>query len=659
MYTEKSSEDLKKGPVDNESLSGLEFPDGFKELTSEAMQQVYSDIKKITQFDRLTALISGSTGVGKEIAVLLIHYNGFRSEKPFIPVNCAGLGNDLLHSTLFGHKRGSYTDAKEDREGLFASVTGGIVFLDEIAEMPLPCQANLLRVIEEQKIQPLGEDHQRDVDVQIIAATNVNLEERVKSGAFREDLYSRLNVHTIKILDLSDHREDIPDLCEHFCEYFCKRFKEERNIKRIAIEEKALTYLQNLNWPGNIRELKNIIERIIVKNQIKKELTITCEMAEKAISSPKAKLSKGTPKRLWLPDNIWEEILKKSPKLNNDPPLSNPRLTLSAYCCKERYNYSWKEVGAAYNSNEGATSSTYSRLLQNIAGERGEVEDLLKNYAKYGNMKCVDANYFAMGSNDEHTSIDDDDAKPVHKVYLDQFFIDPCVVTNREYREFVLDNPDWNKSGSKSREFCDKDYLRYWTGDASFPEQQADHPVVYVSWYAAMAYAEWMGKRLPTEAEWEYAARGTLVNEIYPWGSTIDHNKARYRDKAIAKNLAPAYSYKPNKYDLYNMAGNVWEWCLDDYDPNFYKGKDKEEPERNPLCLEQGQDLRWLIKNFTSTDKFSHAISRGGGYADWYFALRVCHRNANSRTLCNMSLGVRCVYDENYCDKDIFRLRLP
>ena len=263
---------------------------------------------------------------------------------------------------------------------------------------------------------------------------------------------------------------------------------------------------------------------------------------------------------------------------------------------------------------------------------------------KNENMVHIPAGEFLMGSNDETTRREDSDAKPQHNVYLNSFYMDMYTVTNEDYKEFVSENPEWDIDGSKAKHFCDEDYLRHWRSTNFTFHSKGKHPVIYVSWFAAMAYAEWAGKRLPTEAEWEKAARGGL-DARYPWGDMIDKGKANYRAKGVSVALCTVRSYDPNRYGLYQMSGNVWEWCLDDYDPFFYENAPS--PRVNPLCRAEKQDLQWLVTNYTEIDGSSHAVSRGGGYVDWYATLMCGQRNGNSRILTNTSLGFRCVRDEN------------
>ena len=187
-------------------------------------------------------------------------------------------------------------------------------------------------------------------------------------------------------------------------------------------------------------------------------------------------------------------------------------------------------------------------------------------------MVLIPAGEFEMGSRTGKNN-----ERPVHTVYLDAFYMDIHEVTNAQYKVFIDANPQWQKANI-AEEYHDGVYLRLWDGN-HYPKGKADHPVIYVSWYAAMAYAEWAGKRLPTEAEWEKAARGGLVGKAYPCGDTFDETRAnygRYFNKPIA-----VKQYPPNGYGLYDMAGNISEWCLDEYNSDFYAQSPRENPFSN------------------------------------------------------------------------------
>ena len=220
---------------------------------------------------------------------------------------------------------------------------------------------------------------------------------------------------------------------------------------------------------------------------------------------------------------------------------------------------------------------------------------------------------------------------PVHTVAVDAFFIDEYEVTNAQYQKFVLANPDWGKNRIDSR-FHSGNYLKHWNGN-DYPSGKADHPVVYVSWYAAMAYAKWVEKGLPMEREWEYAARGGLDGQKYPWrGDVIDLGKANY-GRNVGE-TTPVGKYPPNGYGLYDMAGNVWEWCLDEYNKDFYFTS----PRKNPLSGANSVD--WIISNFTSVK--TERVLRGGSWGDNPKNLRVASRNRASPTYTDFVNGFRC-----------------
>ena len=245
-------------------------------------------------------------------------------------------------------------------------------------------------------------------------------------------------------------------------------------------------------------------------------------------------------------------------------------------------------------------------------------------------MVLIPAGQFQMGSNDDEAS---NNEQPVHTVHLDAFFMDEHEVTNVKYKEFLLENPRWQKSRIDKR-FHSGSYLKHWSGN-NYPSGKANHPVTYVSWYAAMAYAEWAGKRLPTEAEWEYAARGGLAGMKYPSGNTISTRQANYKNHV--GDTTAVGRYAANGYDLYDMAGNVWEWCLDEYDADFYfVSRDS----RNPLS--GARTIQWILDNFTSIPTNSSRVLRGGSWGNSARNLRVADRNGNSPTNTSGYGGFRC-----------------
>lgn len=226
---------------------------------SKKIREIFSLIEKIAPTNS-TVLITGESGTGKELVAKAIHFSSLRKDQPFVSINCGALPENLLESELFGHVKGSFTGAYTDKKGLFEIAHKGTILLDEISEMSLWMQVKLLRVLQEKKIRRVGGTEEKEVDVRIIASTNVDLSEKIKEGKFREDLYYRLNVIRINLPPLRDRREDIPLLVEHFIKIYNQ--KTGKNIK--GIKEDALKILEAYHWPGNVRELENCIERAVV-----------------------------------------------------------------------------------------------------------------------------------------------------------------------------------------------------------------------------------------------------------------------------------------------------------------------------------------------------------------------------------------------------------
>ncbi|MBK9733247.1 MAG: sigma-54-dependent Fis family transcriptional regulator [Chitinophagaceae bacterium] len=213
----------------------------------------------------LSTLITGESGVGKEVFSQIIHQLSPRKHNPFIAVNCGAIPEGTIDSELFGHEKGSFTGAHEGRKGYFETVNGGTIFLDEIGELPLGTQARLLRVLESQEFIRVGSSKVQKTDVRVIAATNVNLLERVHMGRFREDLYYRLNTVPITVSPLRERKEDIPVLFRKFCIDFAEKYKR----SPIQLDEQAKNLLTNYSWPGNVRELKNMAEQVSVLSKEK------------------------------------------------------------------------------------------------------------------------------------------------------------------------------------------------------------------------------------------------------------------------------------------------------------------------------------------------------------------------------------------------------
>ncbi len=249
-------------------------------------------------------------------------------------------------------------------------------------------------------------------------------------------------------------------------------------------------------------------------------------------------------------------------------------------------------------------------------------------------MVLIPSGHFLMGSN-----AGDADESPAHFVYLDGFYMDRYAVTNAQYKVFIDDNPQWGKH-SIPREYHDGNYLKLWN-EEGYPLGKDNHPVVSVSWHAAMAYAQWAGKRLPTEAEWEKAARGGLVGKTYPWGDSIHRSKANYGNRWDGQigtiRIAPVGSYPPNRYGLCDMVGNIREWCLDAYHADYYKHS----PQRNPIA---GDSIETVLSYFTTVK--NSRVFRGG---TWYYPaeyLRVSFRSRDIPSFSVTSVGFRCVKKE-------------
>ncbi len=226
---------------------------------SAAMAEVLAKIRKVAD-TRVTVLVEGETGVGKELVASALHFESFRRDRLFVAQNCAAMPANLLESELFGHVKGAFTGASADKKGLFELADGGTLFLDEVGEMPLELQAKLLRVLQEGEVRPVGASRPRRVDVRIVAATNRNLEEEVREGRFREDLYYRLRVFPIRVPPLRERAADVPVLARHFL----RRYAEEFGVQVAGFSQEALDRMQGYRWPGNVRELQNEVQRLVL-----------------------------------------------------------------------------------------------------------------------------------------------------------------------------------------------------------------------------------------------------------------------------------------------------------------------------------------------------------------------------------------------------------
>jgi len=226
---------------------------------SAAIQKVIDMARKVAATDS-TVLIAGETGTGKELIARFMHRNSLRKDRSFIAINCAAIPETLLESELFGHKKGAFTDAISEKKGLFLEADEGTIFLDEIGELSLGIQAKLLRVIENQEVRAVGSNDTKKVNVRIITATNANLPELVKAGKFREDLFFRINVIQIHIPPLRARKEDIPLLIG----FFLNKYSKQLNKKISGIDKEAMAMIMNYDYPGNVRELDNIVQHMVI-----------------------------------------------------------------------------------------------------------------------------------------------------------------------------------------------------------------------------------------------------------------------------------------------------------------------------------------------------------------------------------------------------------
>jgi Nif-specific regulatory protein len=235
--------------------------------SSPAMRQLFDLLEKVMH-SSTTVFIEGETGTGKELIAKVAHYSGPRKDKPFVAENCSALTESLLESELFGHVKGAFTGAIADKKGLFEEANGGTVFLDEIGEMSAAMQVKLLRVLQEGQLRPVGASKSRKIDVRLVAATNRNLEDEVRKGTFREDLFYRVCVFPIRLPPLRERREDVPLLIEHFRKKFAKTL----TGRAPRISTRAVDLLARYDWPGNVRELENEVERAMTLAAGEKEI---------------------------------------------------------------------------------------------------------------------------------------------------------------------------------------------------------------------------------------------------------------------------------------------------------------------------------------------------------------------------------------------------
>lgn len=252
LNNKKKEEELKKeeeGKFDRSHIVGK----------SKALMDVLATIERISKTNA-SVLITGESGTGKELIAEAVHRNSPRAKKPFVKVNLGGISQSLFESEMFGHKKGAFTDASSDRVGRFELADKGTIFLDEIGDLDLSCQVKLLRVLQEQTFEVLGDSRPRKVDIRVVSATNADLRQMVQEHTFREDLFYRINLITVHLPALRERRDDIPLLARHFADQQCQQ----NGLPKVDFTPEAMKYLQGLPYPGNIRELKNLVERTLL-----------------------------------------------------------------------------------------------------------------------------------------------------------------------------------------------------------------------------------------------------------------------------------------------------------------------------------------------------------------------------------------------------------
>ena len=259
IVTVKNALSVRRLTEENESLRGQVLRDYEMVGSAPPMVKLAEQIRLVAPTNA-SVLITGENGTGKELVARSIHFHSQRRTGPFVEINCAAIPEELIESELFGHERGAFTGAVSQKKGKFDIADGGTIFLDEIGDMSLKTQAKVLRILQERKFERVGGTRTIEVDVRVIAATNKVLEEEIRAGHFREDLFYRLNVVPFTVPPLRERKEDIPRLVDHFLDLFCRREGRERKL----VLPEAVARLAEYDWPGNVRELKNIIERLVI-----------------------------------------------------------------------------------------------------------------------------------------------------------------------------------------------------------------------------------------------------------------------------------------------------------------------------------------------------------------------------------------------------------
>lgn len=303
--------DYKNLALENKTLrQRISSESGFEKIIGKSapMAKVFDLVKQVAPTNS-SVMVFGKSGTGKELVAKAIHYNSPRKDKIFLPINCGAISENLIESELFGHKKGSFTGATEEKQGLFKVADGGTLFLDEIGDLPLNLQVKLLRAIEDKEFYPVGGTKPVHTNVRIIAATNQDLHEKAKNGEFREDLFYRLNVVEIKLPSLVERKDDIPLLVNHFIEKYCN----EMGRKILGVDNETMKIFMSHEWRGGVRELENIIERAVIFS--KGELITVDALADYIVGEDKAHGYPDTLKDA-LKDFEYEHIMKTIKKLD-------------------------------------------------------------------------------------------------------------------------------------------------------------------------------------------------------------------------------------------------------------------------------------------------------------------------------------------------------
>jgi two-component system response regulator AtoC len=323
---------------------------------SEPMAEIHDLIERVADTD-LTVLIRGESGTGKELVARALCSSSLRRDKPFVKVNCAALPTELLESELFGFERGAFTGAIQHKPGRFEFANHGTMFLDEIGDMSLPLQAKLLQVLQDGEFSRLGGKHDVRVDVRIVAATNKNLEQAVAQGQFREDLFFRLNVVSIKMPPLRERREEVPTLCD----YFLKKYSVHYNKPYAQLSQDTMRLLMDYDWPGNVRELENLIKRTVVLGSeagIKKDIMHGIEMAALRLDPPA--------------DTRQPSVGRASAAASPAPPVPTAPIDAAS---SEAGNCSLKDVSRI--AARGAERELIFKMLQQTRWNRKETAEIL------------------------------------------------------------------------------------------------------------------------------------------------------------------------------------------------------------------------------------------------------------------------------------------